>query len=163
MNAYSFPEGREPAHEHDSDQIRISKPVLYMMIALVAFSIVTIAAGRMFQVGVTHEGTLHPVRSVDFTVAGSQGGALVVTRADGFRVQLAAPGEEIFPRLILRSVANIRTRDGVPLSAPLILDVMPDGQRLIVDPATHRTLRLAAFGPENGAMLDPLLAKGSAQ
>lgn len=163
MNAQSFPEraSASPLPEHHHDQIFIPRPIVYAVIALIAFVVVTVALGRVFQVGVTHEGTLHPDRVVTFRVAGANGGALVATRSDGLVVPLARAGEEIFPRLILRSVGNIRMREGVPLSAPLELALMPDGERLIVDPATRRTVRLAAFGPDNGAVLDPLLATGA--
>jgi putative photosynthetic complex assembly protein len=157
MSVHAFPDRQAPAR--DPDQILIPRPILYAMIALMVFTIASIALGRAFQVGVTHEGVLHPVRAVSFTMSGSEGGALSVRRSDGLTVPLAKDGEEIFPRLILRSVANIRLRDGVPLGAPLTLDLMANGQRLLVDPATHRVMRLDAFGPENARVLDGLFGK----
>jgi putative photosynthetic complex assembly protein len=163
MTVHVFPDRPSATphdHGHDHDQIHVPKPVMIMMIALIVFSITAVAVSRVWQIGVTHEDTLHPVRSARFTVTGSNGGALIVRRADGMTVQLAKAGEEIFPRLILRSVGNIRQRDGVSLSSPLQIDLMPDNQRLLVDPATHRVLRLDAFGPENAQMLDALLTPG---
>jgi putative photosynthetic complex assembly protein len=161
MTAHSFPHRPEQAPDQHHDQILIPKPILYAMIALVAFTIVSVALGRIFQVGVTREGTLHPRQSVTFTVSGSEGGPLIVQRSDGLAVPLAKAGEEIFPRLILRSVANIRMREGIALSTPLKIDLMADGEHLLVDPATHRVMRLDAFGPENGRFLDRLLTQGN--
>lgn len=156
MNVHSLPD--QPARRHDPDQILIPKPILYMMIALMLFTLVSIALARQFNIGLTREGKLDPVETVQFTVTGSQGGPLVVTRKDGYSVTLAKANQEIFPRLILRSIANVRQRDGVPLSKPLKLEVLPSGQRMLVDKYTNTNMRLDAFGDQNGHVLDPLLA-----
>jgi putative photosynthetic complex assembly protein len=144
---------------HDPDEIYIPRPILYALIALILFTIAAVATGRALQRGVTHEDRLHPTREVAFTFATTPDNALVATRADGRRVTMAGANEEIFPRLILRGLATLRTRDAADQRAPVRLLVMRDGQRLLVDGATGRVLRLAAFGPENGHSFDALLAE----
>ncbi len=147
---------------HD-DQIAVPRAIVIGLVALVLFCIIAVGVGRIMQVGVTHEARLTPLRSVTFRYQGEQIGhsALVATTSDGRRLMLTKPGEEIFPRLILRSVSNIRQRDGADPRSPLSLIVTADGQRLLVDPATHRALRLAAFGPTNGRSFDVLFPRAA--
>lgn len=140
------------------DQIFIPKPVLAGMIALASFAIVSTGLARATQVGVTREAAGPTTRSVGFRFAMRGDSAIVATRIDGRRLTLARDHEEIFPRLILQGFQNIRVRDGVALDAPMALVVARDGQRLLVDPATRVTVRLAAFGSQNGAAFDALLA-----
>ena len=45
---------------------------------------------------------------------------------------------------------------------PVTLVETGDGERLLVDPATHRTIRLAAFGPENQRSFDAIFDGGRA-
>ena len=150
----------EPGREKHHDEIVVPRPVIYMTIALIAFTILSVSIGRLFDIGVTHEGRLAETRRVSFRFAappiGEKPIAVVATRTDGSKVVLAKENEEVFPRLILRSVSNIRMREGVDPDTPVDLIETPDGQRMIVDPATHRTMRLAAFGPDNQALFDPV-------
>ena len=151
-----------PAERHH-DEIVVPRPVIWLTLAMILFTILSVSAARAYGVGLTHEGTLAKMRSVSFRFTsppiGETPTAIIAKTLDGRSVLLAKENEEIFPRLILRSVANIRLRDGVPQNLPVQLVETNDGQRLIVDRATHRTMRLAAFGPENQAMFDPLFGK----
>jgi putative photosynthetic complex assembly protein len=154
----------EPQHDHGHDhaQIVVPREVIWLTVALIAFTVLSVTAARLLDIGVTREGALTETRRVSFRFVappvGQKAIAVVATRADGSRIVLAHANEEIFPRLILRSVSNIRVREGVDPQTPVELVETPDGQRMIVDPATHRTMRLAAFGPDNQALFDPLFA-----
>ncbi len=151
------PRGGAPA-PHDHDQIHVPRPVIWMTLALILFTIAAVSIGRIFDIGLTHEGALKETRSVSFSFRAPPIGetpiAIVATRSDGSSVVLAGENEETFPRLILRSFSNIRMREGIDPATPIQLIETADGQRLLVDPATHRTMRLAAFGPENQEMFD---------
>ena len=153
----------QPAAERHHDEIVVPRPVIYLTIAMIMFTILSVGTARAFGVGMTHEGRLDTTRSVSFTFRAPPLGespiAVVATRIDGTKVVLAKENEEVFPRLILRSVSNIRMRDGVDPATPVTLVETADRQLLIVDPATHRTMRLAAFGPENQALFDPVFEK----
>ena len=160
MNAHqNFPEGsgenwdewEAPKHH---DEIHVPKPVIYLTIAMLLFTLVSITIGNRLDLGTTHEGAMVAKREVRFSFTSPAIDAIVATRSDGRRFELAADREEIFPRLVLRGIANIRARDGVPADAPLILAETADGQRLLIDRATHRTVRLAAFGGENQRSFD---------
>ena len=154
-----MPQAPGPVPRHH-DEIHVPRPVIYLTAAMILFTIASVSIGRMFDIGMTHEGALTETRAVSFRFSappiGQEPIAIVATRADGSKVVLAKENEEVFPRLILRSFSNIRMRDGVDLNAPIELIQTPDGQRLLVDSATRRTMRLAAFGPENQALFDPL-------
>ena len=144
------------------DEIVVPRPVIYLTIAMILFAIVAVAAARTLQWGVTHEGALAPARSASFRYVQSLHGPVVATRADGRQVVLAPANEELFPRLIIRSVANIRARDNADPTAPLTLVETGDGERLLVDAASHRTVRLAAFGPDNQRSFDAIFDRGRA-
>ena len=74
-------------------------------------------------------------------------------------MKLAGDHEDIFPRMILMGITTIRHDVNVSADAPLTMEVAPDGQRLIIDKATGHTIRLIAFGPENGHSFDALLSE----
>ena len=140
------------------DQIFIPKPILFMMIALALFTVIAVGMARASQRGVTREDPVAPGKRISFTVAmAGPEGAIDVTRADGRTIRLAGAHQDIFPRLILQGFQNIRMRDGVALDRPMAIIVSPDGQRLLEDQATRHTVRLAAFGPDNGASFDAIL------
>lgn len=157
------PDPHGDARGHGHDQIFVPRPVLIGMIALASFAIVSTGVARATHVGVTRE-ELNPAgRHVSFRFSvGADGEApIVAVRADGQRVPIAATHQDIFPRLILQGFANIRARAGVDPAAPMLLVVGADGERLLVDPATNHSVRLAAFGSENGGAFDAIL-KGAA-
>tara|TARA_B100000953_G_scaffold112240_1_gene92424 strand:- start:817 stop:1341 length:525 start_codon:yes stop_codon:yes gene_type:complete len=155
-------ESRPSAHDHD--QIHVPRPIIWLTLALILFTIAAVSIGRIYDIGFTREGALAETRAVSFRFRAPPIGetpiAIVATRADGSSVVLAKENEETFPRLILRSFSNIRMREGVDPDTPIQLIETADGQRLLVDPATHRTMRLAAFGPENQEMFDPVFESG---
>lgn len=136
-------------------EIFIPRPILVMMLALTGFAVLATGLARATGHGVTREDATG--RTVPFSVAEVGEAALVARMADGRRIRLARAGENIFPRMILQGFATVRARDGVPMAAPLRLLVAADGERLVVDPATGHSVRLAAFGPDNGRSFDALL------
>lgn len=149
-----------PGHPASHDQIVVPRPVVYMILALMLFALVSVSLGRWLQVGVTHEGVLVPVREVTFRYSQSFRGPVDITFPDGRRLTLVEANAEAVPRLILRSVATFRAREGVDQAAPLKLIETRDGERLLIDDAAHRTLRLAAFGAnDNQHTFDRLFAE----
>ena len=147
----NWDEWQAPRHD---DEIHVPRPVIYLTIAMLLFTLVSITIGNRLDLGTTHEAAIVPMREVQFRFTSPAIDAIIATRSDGRRVELAAAREEIFPRLVLRGIANIRMRDGVSADAPLTLAETADGQRLLIDRATHRTVRLAAFGGENQRSFD---------
>lgn len=158
MSVHQRFEPEQPNAGRYEDQIFIPKPILYMMIALALFTIVSVGMARASQRGVTREDAIAPGKRVDFTVAmAGPEGAIDVLRADGRTIRLAGPHQDIFPRLILQGFQNIRARSGVSFDRPMAIVVSPDGQRLLEDQTTHHTVRLSAFGPDNGVSFDAIL------
>ncbi|MCP9223839.1 photosynthetic complex assembly protein PuhC [Erythrobacter sp. LQ02-29] len=173
MNAQFPPLPRAPApapehgDHHDHDKIRVPREVVFMTIGFLALCLALIIAGRATGMGITQEdvAALHPVTSFTVAGAGHIGDdpvpALIATRADGKRVVLAGEGKELFPRLIVRGLLTMRTRRGVDLGLPIRMEMGDDGQRMLVDPETGYTIRLSAFGGENGHAFDALLPAGA--
>lgn len=158
MNAHArFGEEAGPPAAFAHDQIFIPKPILWMMIGLALFTIVAVGIARATRIGVTREHPAAAVQSVTFRTGAVAEAPIVARLADGRRVRLAGDHQDIFARMILQGITTIRHDDTAPADAPLDLVVTRDGQRLIVDRATGHTIRLAAFGPENGHSFDALL------
>ena len=71
--------------------------------------------------------------------------------ADGRQVGMIAAGEDGFVRSTLRGLTRERKRFGADLAAPLELVHRADGSLILIDPATHVSIDLGAFGPSNVA------------
>lgn len=66
-----------------------------------------------------------------------------------------------FIRGVLRGMARERRMHGIGAEPPFTLTLWQDGSLSLVDDATGRSVELGAFGPDNRAAFDALLATGA--
>ena len=81
--------------------------------------------------------------------------------ASGGELERINPGSGGFIRVTMRSFAAERINRGLGPEVPFALLRMSDGDLLLQDPATGRTMLLNAFGPSNEGVFAQLLDHGS--
>ena len=142
------------AHPHP----RIPRGLLLAAGALVAFSIIAAAAGRLTGAGVVAlpSGVAVVERSLRFE-DDPLGGVRVVDDRTGAVVRHIVPGEDGFVRGVLRGFARARRLHGVGATPPMTLTRWADGRLTLGDPHTGHVVALEAFGPDNAGAFAPLL------
>ncbi len=88
-------------------------------------------------------------------------GSVVASNAEtGAELGRIGMGVGGFVRVTMRSFAIERKQRGLGSDVPFTLSRMTDGDLLLQDPLTHRTMLLNAFGPANEGAFAQLLDKG---
>lgn len=144
------------AHHHHHAQL--PRAALAGACALVVFSILAAAAGRLSGVGVTElpPGVAVQVRELRFEDR-ADGGVAVYEVGIEQAVHRIAPGHHGFVRGVLRGFARARRLAGLDGVAPFVLTRWADGRLSLHDPATGHVVPLEAFGPDNAAAFAQLL------
>lgn len=88
------------------------------------------------------------------------GSVVAIDAGSGTELERIAPGAGGFIRVTMRSFANERKQRGLSSDVPFTLTRMKDGDLLLRDPLTGRTMLLNAFGPSNEGAFAQLLDKG---
>ena len=153
------------SHAHPHTQI--PRGVLLAAGALVAFSIVVAAVGRLTGVGTVElpPGVAVVERALRFE-DDPLGGVRVLDDHTGAGVEHIVPGEDGFVRGVLRGFARARRLHGVGTASPMVLTRWADGRLTLSDPSTGHVVALEAFGPDNArafARLLPALRGGDAR
>lgn len=144
------------AHHHHHAQL--PRAALIGAFALVGFSILAAAVGRLSGVGVTAlpPGVAVQVRELRFE--DQPDGAVVVHESGvGQPVSRINPGQHGFVRGVLRGFARARRLAGLEGVGPFVLTRWADGRLSLHDPATGHVVPLEAFGPDNAAAFAELL------
>lgn len=90
----------------------------------------------------------------------ADGGVAVTEAGTGREVGRIVPGEGGFVRVTMRSLAGDRKRKGLTAEEPFTLARMRNGELLLQDPLTGRTMLLDAFGPSNAGVFAEILDHG---
>lgn len=89
------------------------------------------------------------------------GSIRVLDAGNGATLALIAPGSDGFMRSTMRGLARERYREGLGPRQPFQLSYRSDGELILSDPATGRTITLRSFGATNAAAFARLLAHHS--
>ncbi len=90
----------------------------------------------------------------------ADGSVLARDAATGAELGQFGPGAGGFVRVTMRSFANERKQNGLGGDVPFTLVRMTDGDLVLRDPLTDRTMLLNAFGPSNEGAFAQLLDDG---
>jgi len=100
-------------------------------------------------------------QSIDLYFSDLPDGTVVASNATtGGEIERIAPGAGGFVRVTMRSFAMERTKRDMTNDVPFQLARMDDGDLLLRDPLTGRTMLLNAFGPSNEGAFAQLLDQG---
>ena len=86
-----------------------------------------------------------------------EGGVAVIEAKDNKTIQVLAPGNDGFVRIVLRGFARERLRQDQDRQIPFRLTRWADGRFSVEDPATGRRVDLGAFGSANAASFAKLM------
>lgn len=135
------------SHHHLSPSERVP---LLALLALVIISASTIFLGRITDQGlqVRTSPTMAETRMVLFL--DDEGGIVSVLDAET-RSPIAAynSGEGAFARTALRALAYTRRLHGIGSDAPFLIARSEDGQIILHDPSTQKSIGVSAFGDSN--------------
>ncbi|MBL8582831.1 MAG: phosphonate-binding protein [Rhizobiaceae bacterium] len=100
-------------------------------------------------------------QSVDLRFSDLPDGTVVASNAaTGSEIERIAPGAGGFIRVTMRSFAGDRMKRDMTDEVPFQLARMNDGDLLLRDPLTGRSMLLNAFGPSNERAFAQLIEKG---
>ena len=127
--------------------------------ALIGFSLVAAAGGRLTGVGTLRTDHASAVQSQTFRFEDrTDGGISVIAPESGATLGVVPAGTDGFVRTVLRSLAFDRQRHGVGAGPAFVIARWSDGHSTIDDPATGRRVDLAAFGAANMRAFEHLIA-----
>ncbi|TDQ82959.1 putative photosynthetic complex assembly protein [Dongia mobilis] len=129
--------------------------------ALVAFTLVAVAAARLGGTEATAVPSVPSLESRDLRFLDQADGAVAVyDLKDGSAVALLPAGSNNFIRGALRGLARERKRQDIGMAPPFRLTRWADGRYTLEDTATRRTIDLRAFGSTNVQAFADLLQAG---
>ncbi|MFN3351055.1 photosynthetic complex assembly protein PuhC [Pseudorhodoplanes sp.] len=126
--------------------------------AVVCFAIAAAATARLADIGVTRVAETEPVavRALRFEDR-SDGGVAVIAADSDRTIDVLAPGQDSFVRIVLRSLARERLRQDHGREIPFHIVRYADGRLSVEDPSTGRRVDLGAFGAVNAASFARLM------
>ncbi len=128
------------------------KRALRPIFALVALSLLTVPA----LAAADERGQIVASRDLRFTDR-PDGAVEVTNAATGETITVLAPESHAFIRALMRGLVRQRVRESKGPEIPFRLTAWSDGELILDDPATHRSVELAAFGHSNEADFVELL------
>ena len=123
----------------------------------VAASLALAVAGRLTATDAPVE-TSTPVVTRDLRFEDGPAGTVLIRNAQTNATIDTLTGENGFIRGTLRGLARNRRAEGVGDGPPFRLSAYADGRLTLTDTANQRQIELEAFGSENRAVFDRLLA-----
>jgi putative photosynthetic complex assembly protein len=136
---------------------------LLAVAAIVAASVLAVAAVRLTGVGASPLPAEPPVAVRDFRFEDRPDGSIAVLDAIGGHSALhVEPGTNGFLRSTMRGLARERKRSGIAADIPFRLTAHADGRLTLEDPATGRRIDLGSFGPANSAVFARLMSSPAA-
>jgi putative photosynthetic complex assembly protein len=128
--------------------------------ALIAVTIALVAFGRQEKAPVTIDPAT-VVQTMELKFVDQPDGTVVAYEAaSGTELDRIAPGGGGFVRVTMRSFAAERINRGLGSEVPFTLLRMTDGDLILQDRMTGRTMLLNAFGPSNEGVFAQLLDHG---
>ena len=145
----------QTAHRHD---VRIPPAALISGFAIIVFTIAAAAFARHSGVGRSAPPDAARVESRALRFEDRPDGAVLVRDAKaGSVVDVLQPGSFGFVRVAMRGLARDRKIHAVGAEPPFMLTRWSDHRVTLDDPATGRSLDLAAFGRPNAEAFERLL------
>lgn len=89
-------------------------------------------------------------------------GSVIVRAVGSGRDVVIAPDSGSFVRGVARTLTRERQMRGIGAEAPFVMSEDLNGALSLSDPATGRTVKIDAFGPDNRASFRDLLRQGAA-
>src|SRR5690242_20739248 len=127
--------------------------------ALIVFSLVAAASGRLTGVGTVRTAHASAVRSQTFRFEDRPDGGISVIASDsGITLGLVPADTDGFVLTVLRILSFDRQRHGVGAGPVFVIARWSDGHSTIDDPATGRRVDLATFGAANMRAFEHLIA-----
>ena len=144
------------SHAHHPE--RFPRPVLIGAAAIMLFSILGAAAGRMWGDTYTRP-TAPPVVMRELLFKDMPDGSVGIfdARDPSAPISVAAPQTNGFLRATMRSLASQRKRQDADRDIPFRLTLWADNRLTLEDPVTHRVVEMEAFGKDNEKVFAALL------
>ena len=132
--------------------------ILLAAASLVAFTLISAELARVTGIGKATVPVAAAIESRDLRFEDRKDGAVTVfdTRANRL-IAVLAPGTNGFARGVMRGLARARKRSEIGDAPSFILTHWADGRVSLLDPTTHQSIDLEAFGPTNVAVFARLL------
>ena len=138
--------------------LRFPRAPLFAIGALVAASVVAVAAVRLTGVGLMQVPVAPTLEVREFRFEDRPDGSIVVLDASGqYLIHTVAPASNGFLRGTMRGLARERARQGVSRELPFRMIGHSDGKLTLEDPGTGRRVDLGSFGPTNAAVFASLM------
>lgn len=133
-------------------------------LAIAAATVVLVAAVQWTGGGAKYEPEGEQTAAMDLLFADEPGGVVAVFDADtGARILEYGEAEGVFVRAVMRSVARQRRMRGQGAEIPVRLTRLDNDQLWLIDPASGVDFYLGAFGPDNVALFEDILALDGAE
>jgi len=127
--------------------------------ALILFSLVSVGAARMTDIGTVHMPKAEAVEALSLRFEDTDDGGVAVRDArDEKVIYTVAPGTNGFIRATIRGLVRERKRDDIGAATPFTLTHWSDGTMSLQDSTTGRRVSLEAFGPTNAQAFAQLFA-----
>lgn len=125
---------------------------------LVTVAIAGASAASVAGIGVARVADTAPVAVRDLRFEDRPDGSVVViSAASNKEIDVIAPGNHGFVRIVLRGLARDRIRQAQDKYSPFRLTRWQDGRLSVEDPMTGRRVDLGAFGSVNAAAFTRLM------
>ncbi len=125
-------------------RLRNKKPPLLILAMLLLSIPAQAASDEVF----AERGKLVAARDIQFRDR-ADGGVDVFNAATGELIEALQPNSHNFIRALMRGLVRQRVRESKGADIPFHLAAWSDGELILDDPATNRSVELTAFGPTN--------------
>ena len=127
---------------------------------LVAVALAGASAASIGGIGAARVVDSNPISIRDLRFEDRPDGSVAVISANtGKEIDIIAPGNDGFIRIVLRGLARERIRQAQDRQVPFRLTRWEDGRLSVEDPTTGRRVDLGAFGAVNSAAFAKLMIK----
>ncbi|WP_372426563.1 photosynthetic complex assembly protein PuhC [Salinarimonas chemoclinalis] len=162
MNAHAMPPRPEPAADAPRRRGHFPRGALYGASTVLLAVLVAVWIFREPEPAARDLSGAHLAVALIFEDR-ADGAVVVRDPVDGTVVQVFDPGTNGFVRGALRGLARERKRRAIGAEVPFTLVLWPTGHLSLEDTATHASIDLSAFGPDNFAPFVAILnAEGGA-
>jgi putative photosynthetic complex assembly protein len=142
------------------------RPVLIAAGALIGFSLIVTAVGRLERISAPAAASAQPapLRTMDVRFTDEPDGSVAVRDSrDDKVIESLAPGTNGFVRSVMRGLVHDRKRRGLGATPPFRISEWAGGHVMLEDTATGRLIDLDSFGDDNkGAFAQMLAARKTA-
>lgn len=148
---------RGPAGHDDS--VKVPTPAIVAVGLLLIASVLLVGLARISGIGLATPVSIDAQERYALLVTDGDDGSIDIrSAANGDLVHSYPAGEHGFVRVALSALVFDRQKVGIGSEVPFDLVLTESGQLYLTDPATDQIIPLGAFGGDNAASFQPLLA-----